>query len=168
MSILQHCRSFGDCIKESLHYFTHPKSWYPVPEGSIRFQDIPRLKPLPVKQMSKDNIQRLIDFSMYTEERSDNELDVRRPQWLKLGSFRPVGSGGQGGLQPPNNLLKFAEFVSEKGCKRQGSKKEDSNLYIFEEATRIYQKYNIFVILVKKFKIFMGRLSLVVILCFRQ
>ena len=71
MSMLQHCRSFGDCIKESLkrlshwsvHYFTHPKTWYPVPEGSIRFKDIPRLKPLPVKKMSNENIQRLIDFS---------------------------------------------------------------------------------------------------------
>ena len=48
--------------------------------------------------------------------------------------------GGAGGLQPPNNLPKFADFVSEKGCKSQGRKVEDSNLYIFEEATRIYQK----------------------------
>ena len=53
---------------------------------------------------------------------------------------RPVGSGGLGGLQPPNNLLKFADFESEKGCKSQGRNNEDSNLYIFEEATRIYQK----------------------------
>ena len=47
---------------------------------------------------------------------------------------------GAGGLQPPNDLLKFADFVSEKGCKSQGRKNEDSNLYMFEEATRIYQK----------------------------
>ena len=51
---------------------------------------------------------------------------------------------GGWGLQPPNNLLTFADFVSEKGCKSQGYKIEDSNLYIFEEATRIYKKCNIF------------------------
>ena len=57
---------------------------------------------------------------------------------------RPVGSGGAGGLQHPNNLLKFVDFVSEKGCKSQGRKNEDSNSYIFEEAIRIYPECNIF------------------------
>ena len=52
--------------------------------------------------------------------------------------------GAGGASAPPNNLLKFADFVSEKGCKSQGCKNEDSNLYMFEEATRIYQKCNIF------------------------
>ena len=52
--------------------------------------------------------------------------------------------GGLGGLQPPNSLLKFVDVVSEKGCKSQGRRNEDSNSYIFEEATRIYQKWNIF------------------------
>ena len=47
---------------------------------------------------------------------------------------------GAGGLQLPNNLLKFVDFVSEKGCKCQGRRSEDSNSYAFEEATRIYQK----------------------------
>ena len=64
-----------------------------------------------------------------------------------LNSFsRPVGSGGGagGGLQPPNNLQKFVDFVSEKDCKSQGRKNEDSNSYIFEEATRIYPECNIF------------------------
>ena len=57
-------------------------------------------------------------------------------------SARPVGSGGGGwrASGPPNNLLKFANFVSEKGCKSKGRKNEDSNLYMFKEATRIYQK----------------------------
>ena len=43
-----------------------------------------------------------------------------------------------------NGGHKFADFVSEKGCKSQGCKNEDSTLYMFEEATRIYQKCNIF------------------------
>ena len=51
---------------------------------------------------------------------------------------------GAGELQPPNNLLKFVDFVSEKGCKSQGRKNEDSNSYIFAKATRIYPECNIF------------------------
>ena len=49
-----------------------------------------------------------------------------------------------GGLQPPNNLLKFVDFVSEKGSNSQGRRNENANSYIFEEATRIYQNCNIF------------------------
>ena len=58
--------------------------------------------------------------------------------------IRPVGTEGLGGFSPPNNLLKLADFVSKIGCKSQGHRNEDSNLYMFEEATRIYQKCNIF------------------------
>ena len=78
---------------------------------------------------------------------------------------------GGWGLKPsPNNLLNFVDFINEKGCKSQSLKNEDSNLYIFEEATGVYLKWNISfdVIQVKDFKIFMQRLSLVVILCFCQ
>ena len=55
-----------------------------------------------------------------------------------------AGEGGLGGFSPPNNLLKFVEFVIEKGCNSQGRKTEDSNSYICEEATRIYEKCNVF------------------------
>ena len=75
---------------------------------------------------------------------------------------RPVGSGG---LASPNNLLKFVDFVSEKGCKSQGRKNEDSNSYMFEEATNAI---SFDVIQFKNFKIFMEKPSLVMILCFRQ
>ena len=37
-------------------------------------------------------------------------------------NYRPVGSGGVaggGGFSPTGNLLKFADFESEKGCKSQ-------------------------------------------------
>ena len=56
----------------------------------------------------------------------------------------PSEAGAEGAAAPPNNLLKFADFENEKDCKSQGRKNEDSNLYIFEEATRIYQKCNTF------------------------
>ena len=61
-----------------------------------------------------------------------------------LEQARRKRGGWGGGLQPPNISLKFADFVSEKGCKSQGRMKEDSNLYTFEEANRIDQKCNIF------------------------
>ena len=72
--------------------------------------------------------------------------------------------GGWGGFSPPNNLLKFVDFETEKGCKSQGRRNKYSNSYIFEEALRIYQNAISFdVIEVKDFKIFRERLSLVVI-----
>ena len=87
----------------------------------------------------------------------------------RLGQARRKRGGGWGGFSPPNNLLKFIDFVSEKDCKSHDRRNEDSNSYILEEATRIYQKCSIFdVIQVKNFKIFLERHSLVVILCFRQ
>ena len=45
----------------------------------------------------------------------------------------PSEAGRLGGFSPSNNLLKFVDFVSEKGCKSQGRKNEDSNSYIFEK-----------------------------------
>ena len=69
-------------------------------------------------------------FSAKTKERIQGGLQSR-----------PVGSQGGAG---PNNLLKFVDFVSGKGCNSQGRRNEDSNSDIFEEATRIYQKCNIF------------------------
>ena len=46
---------------------------------------------------------------------------------------RKRGGGLAGGFSPSNNLLKFVDFVSEKGCESQGRKNEDSNSYIFEK-----------------------------------
>ena len=76
----------------------------------------------------------------------------------------PSEAGGLGGFSPPNNLLKFVDFETEKGCKSQGRRNKYSNSYIFEKALRIYQNAISFdVIEVKDFKIFRERLSLVVI-----
>ena len=62
----------------------------------------------------------------------------------KLSEAGPSEAGGLGGLQPPNNLLKFVNFVSEKGCKSQGRRNEDANSYVFVEATRIHLKCDVF------------------------
>ena len=52
--------------------------------------------------------------------------------------------GGGGALAPPPKYLpKFVDFVSEKGSESQGCRNEELFSYVFEEATRIDQKYNI-------------------------
>ena len=71
MSMLQYCRAFGNSVKESVktltlwsaYYFTHPDSWYPLPEGTAQFKDMPKLKPLPALEISPQNFQRLKDFA---------------------------------------------------------------------------------------------------------
>ena len=53
LPMLRYCRSFGDCEKESAKrlstwsafYFSHPRSWYLLPEGTIQFQEMPLMNP---------------------------------------------------------------------------------------------------------------------------
>ncbi|CAB3990306.1 Hypothetical predicted protein [Paramuricea clavata] len=71
MTMLQYARSFGNCVKESMkrlsswsaHYFTNPNSWYPLPEGTIHFRELPKLKPLPAANQSDESCQLLKEFS---------------------------------------------------------------------------------------------------------
>ena len=68
-------------------------------------------------------------------------LEDATDQWLDC-TFKPGLSEVRGwglGLQHSNNLLKFVNFVSEKGYENQHHGNKDSNSYIFEEATsRMY------------------------------
>ena len=41
--------------------FTHPSSWYALPEGTVQFCEVPILKPLPAREISPFNSQRLQD-----------------------------------------------------------------------------------------------------------
>ena len=85
------------------------------------------------------------------------------------GPSEAGGGGGLGGFRPPNNLLKFANFVSEKGCKAKVVRKKiQTCMYSWKLPESIKNAISFDVIQVKKIKIFMGRLSFVVILCFRQ
>ena len=59
--------------------------------------------------------------------------------FIQSSIFQARRKRGGGG-----NFLKFVDFVSEKHCESQGCRNEDLSSYIFEEATRIYQKCNIF------------------------
>ena len=55
---------------------------------------------------------------------------------LTQHACRKRGGGGAGGLQSasPNSLLKFVDFVNEKGCESQDHRNENSNSYIFDHA----------------------------------
>ena len=62
-SLLEYARDFGTNMKESLkraikwsaYYFTHANSYYPVPETKVPLGDIPKIKRLPVHDMSKQD-----------------------------------------------------------------------------------------------------------------
>ena len=62
-TLLEYARDFGNNMKESLkratkwsaYYFTHANSYYPVPETKVALRDIPKIKRLPVRDMSKQD-----------------------------------------------------------------------------------------------------------------
>ena len=62
-TLLQYARDFGNNMKESLKrakkwssfYFTHANSYYPVPQTQVPLRDIPKIKCLPVRDMSKQD-----------------------------------------------------------------------------------------------------------------
>ena len=47
--------SLKRATKWSAYYFTHANSYYPVPETKLALRDIPKIKPLPVRDMSKQD-----------------------------------------------------------------------------------------------------------------
>ena len=60
-TVLEYARDLGNTMHESLkrtshwsaYYFTHRRSYYPVPENSISLRDIPKMSPMPPKEMSQ-------------------------------------------------------------------------------------------------------------------
>ncbi len=82
MTMLQYCRSFGNCVKESLkklslwsaHYFTNPRSWYPPPESAMQLKEIPQLKPLPSKELSSQDCHRLSNFARQRSVRQETTM----------------------------------------------------------------------------------------------
>ena len=87
---------------------------------------------------------------------------------ITLQAHRERG-GGAGGPSAPNNLQNFADFLSEKAVKAKDVRKK---IKIFKYSRKLPESIKSArcsdVIRVKKFKIFIDRLSLVVILCFRH
>lgn len=62
-TLIEYSRDFGNTMHESLkrtttwsaYYYTHPQSYYPVPENKLALEDIPKMKQLPVQTMSKND-----------------------------------------------------------------------------------------------------------------
>ena len=60
-TVLEYARDFGNTMHKSLkrtsqwvaYYSTHRHSCYPVPENHISFENIPKMSPLPQKEMSQ-------------------------------------------------------------------------------------------------------------------
>ena len=60
-TVLEYARDLGNTMCESLkrisqwsaYYFTHRRSYYPLPENNISLRDIPKMSPMPPKEMSQ-------------------------------------------------------------------------------------------------------------------
>ncbi|XP_020913789.1 uncharacterized protein LOC110251385 [Exaiptasia diaphana] len=71
LSMLEYSRSFGRTMKESVkritqwaaYYHTGRNSWYPKPEESTPFSEVPTIKPLPVVSMVKADFELLRDWA---------------------------------------------------------------------------------------------------------
>ena len=71
-SLLEYARDFGLITKESLKrttkwaakYFTHPSSYYPVPESMLSLANTPSMSSLPCLVVQHDEIMRLITLSV--------------------------------------------------------------------------------------------------------
>ena len=71
MSMAEYARSFGITMKESIkrvtkwtaYYHTSRKSWYPKPEETVPFWEVPIIQPLPTVQMAKPQCDALRDWA---------------------------------------------------------------------------------------------------------
>lgn len=71
MSMMEYSRSFGLTMKEAVkrmthwaaYYHTSKKSWYPKPEETLHFSQLPTITPLPAVEMSKTNCDILRDWA---------------------------------------------------------------------------------------------------------
>ena len=71
MSKMEYCRSFGLTMKEAVkrvtqwaaYYHTSRKSWYPNPEETLNYSELPTITPLPVVKMSRANCDVLRDWA---------------------------------------------------------------------------------------------------------
>lgn len=70
-SLLDYCRVFGKAMRESVKritnwsakYFTHQRSYYPVPEVAMDLCNIPKLNPIPVVSMDRADIVKMREWA---------------------------------------------------------------------------------------------------------
>ena len=70
-SLIDYSRDFEKAMWESIKqitswatkYFTHQRSHYPVPEVAMDLGDVPKLNPIPVISMDRDNVVKMREWS---------------------------------------------------------------------------------------------------------
>ena len=70
-SLLDYCRDFGKAMRESVKritdqsakYFTHQRSYYPVPEVAMDLSYVPKLDPIPVVSMDRADIVKMREWA---------------------------------------------------------------------------------------------------------
>ena len=85
LHMLEHAKSYGTIIKESLkrvcswsvYYYTSEISYYPVPQNQIQFADIPKLDLLPVVRMEKEEREALREWAK-TYGKTVRQCNVRQ------------------------------------------------------------------------------------------
>ncbi|KAL9955522.1 hypothetical protein ACROYT_G036858 [Oculina patagonica] len=84
-------------------YFTHPSSYYPVPQTGMSFQDVQFMTPLPPEALSKkeeetmkewlENYRPVEEYESDSDD-SDNEVDIESEELL-IGKPIMTRSGRQ-------------------------------------------------------------------------
>ncbi len=141
-SYLKYAMDFGSIVKESLKrttnwsakYFTHPRSYYPVPVNHIKLSDVVYMTPLPSIMMSHEDQQLMRDW-----------LEPYRP--VRQRTVRSETTKDTAGALPPNVYLNSStafqtiDFDTDSDCGRS----EEPNLQdirggLYEtESTQAYE-----------------------------
>ena len=116
----------------------HDPAFYMQTKRCVGYIDVNATVACVVKGFSDKNVRRLCKCVQFGEY-----------QWnfvyrhIRIVNTGPSEVRGWRTSAPPTNLLKFVDFINEKGGDCLSRENEDWNSHIFEEATRIYQKCNI-------------------------
>ena len=104
-SLLTYAMDFGFIVKESLKratkwsakYFTHPSSYYPVPNCKMRFAEVNYMTPLPSVEMPKESQQLMRDW-----------VEPFRP--VRQRTVRSETTKDKAGTLPPTVYVKEREY----------------------------------------------------------
>jgi len=136
-TLLEYARDFGNNTKESLkratkwsaYYFTHANSYYPVPETKVPLRDIPNVKRLPVRDMSKQDQDYMRQWAS-EHGKAVRQLSVRQNNTklaagtLPLNMYRKELPVGDRVTEEPSSADDIGDQLSEYGS--DSSNEEDS------------------------------------------
>ena len=141
-TVLDYARNFGNVVKEGLKrtttwaafYYTNPKSWYPVPDRSISFYNIPLMPHLPPKTMISPDIKTMRDWAQaYGDRRRETTMSKAGtlPGYLYDKEIQPSGKIA---LESGYNIPKEGDSISEAGTIASVTKLAEEEV---DEATEI-------------------------------